>query len=71
MFHSLEIDSEVTFDFPFRLKIRRLKGGTLEPHPTENAIILNYTVEATVFGDPGDKMVEESKVSLALKTLFL
>lgn len=40
-----------------------MKGGILEPHPTENAIILNYKVEATVFGEPGDKMVEESKVN--------
>lgn len=41
---------------------RRTKGGTIEPHPTENAIILNYKIEATVYGEPGDKMVEESKV---------
>lgn len=41
---------------------RRLKAGSIEPHPSEKAIILNYKLEATVFGDPGDPMLEESKV---------
>lgn len=41
---------------------RRLKGGTIEPHPSENALIINYTLEATVFNEPGDAMLEKSKV---------
>lgn len=41
---------------------RRLKGGSIEPHPTENALIINYTLEATVFNEPGDAMLEKSKV---------
>lgn len=45
---------------------RRLKAGSIEPHPSEKAIILNYKLEATVFGDPGDPMLEESKVSVII-----
>lgn len=41
---------------------RRLKGGSIEPHPSENALIINYTLEATVFNEPGDAMLEKSKV---------
>ncbi|XP_031627665.1 kinesin-associated protein 3 isoform X1 [Contarinia nasturtii] len=40
---------------------KRLKGGSIEPHPSENAIIINYTLEATVFNEPGDAMLEKSK----------
>ncbi|XP_055301078.1 kinesin-associated protein 3 [Sitodiplosis mosellana] len=40
---------------------KRLKGGSIEPHPTENALIINYTLEATVFNEPGDAMLEKSK----------
>lgn len=39
-----------------------MKGGSIEPHPTENALIINYTLEATVFNEPGDAMLEKSKV---------
>ncbi|KAJ6599380.1 Kinesin-associated protein 3, partial [Pseudolycoriella hygida] len=39
---------------------KRSKGGSIEPHPTEKAIILNYTLEAKVFGEPGDPMLEDS-----------
>lgn len=46
----------------FFFTFRRLKGGSIEPHPTENALIINYTLEATVFSEPGDPMIEKSKV---------
>lgn len=42
---------------------RRWKGGTIEPHPTEKALIVNYKLEAAVFGEPGDPMLEDRKVS--------
>lgn len=51
--------------------LRRLKGGTIEPHPTENALIFNYKVEATVFGEPGDPMLEESKVFVAVVVVVI
>uniref|UniRef100_A0A182P2A7 Kinesin associated protein kap n=1 Tax=Anopheles epiroticus TaxID=199890 RepID=A0A182P2A7_9DIPT len=40
---------------------KRWKGGTVEPHPTEKALIVNYKLEAAVFGDPGDPMLEDKK----------
>uniref|UniRef100_A0A2M4A7L9 Putative kinesin associated protein kap n=1 Tax=Anopheles triannulatus TaxID=58253 RepID=A0A2M4A7L9_9DIPT len=40
---------------------KRWKGGTIEPHPTEKALIVNYKLEAAVFGEPGDPMLEDKK----------
>lgn len=37
-------------------------GGTIEPHPTAKALVLSYKLEAQVFNEPGQTMVEESKV---------
>lgn len=45
---------------------RRWKGGSIEPHPTDKALIVNYQLEATVFGDPNNPMLEEKKVSCFL-----
>lgn len=41
---------------------RRWKGGCIEPHPTDKALIVNYQLEATVFGEPNNPMIEEKKV---------
>lgn len=41
---------------------RRWKGGSIEPHPTDKALIVNYQLEATVFGEPNNPMIEEKKV---------
>ncbi|XP_070765223.1 kinesin-associated protein 3a [Enoplosus armatus] len=40
---------------------RRVKGCTLDVHPTENALVVQYEVEATVLGELGDPMVGERK----------
>ncbi|XP_017869033.1 PREDICTED: kinesin-associated protein 3, partial [Drosophila arizonae] len=40
---------------------RRWKGGCIEPHPTDKALIVNYELEATVYGKPDNPMVEEKK----------
>lgn len=56
--------------FGFFLSSRRLKGGIIEPHPTENALIINYTLEATVFNEPGDAMLEKSKVRIRMSVAF-
>lgn len=45
------------------VQTRRWKGGSIEPHPTDKALIVNYQLEATVFGDPNNPMLEEKKVS--------
>ncbi|XP_034490560.1 kinesin-associated protein 3 isoform X2 [Drosophila innubila] len=40
---------------------KRWKGGCIEPHPTDKALIVNYQLEATVFGEPNNPMIEEKK----------
>ncbi|KAL1022826.1 hypothetical protein UPYG_G00032860 [Umbra pygmaea] len=40
---------------------RKVKGGSLDVHPTEKALIVQYEVEATVLGEVGDPMVGERK----------
>uniref|UniRef100_A0A1L8DUQ1 Putative kinesin associated protein kap n=1 Tax=Nyssomyia neivai TaxID=330878 RepID=A0A1L8DUQ1_9DIPT len=43
---------------------KRWKGGSIEPHPTEKAIIVHYKLEAAVFGEPGnpgDPILEDKK----------
>lgn len=40
---------------------KRWKGGSIEPHPTDKALIVNYQLEAAVFGEPGNPMLEEKK----------
>ncbi|XP_040895979.1 kinesin-associated protein 3a [Toxotes jaculatrix] len=40
---------------------RRVKGCTLDVHPTEKALVVHYEVEATILGELGDLMVGERK----------
>ncbi|XP_034386534.1 kinesin-associated protein 3a isoform X2 [Cyclopterus lumpus] len=40
---------------------RRVKGCTVEVHPTERALVVQYEVEATVLGELGNPMVGERK----------
>lgn len=47
----------------FLLFFRRWKGGLIEPHPTEKALIVNYKLEATIWGLPGDSTLEQKRVS--------
>lgn len=42
---------------------RRIKGGSIDVHPTEKALIVNYEVEATILGEFGNPMVGERKES--------
>jgi hypothetical protein len=42
---------------------RRIKGGSIDVHPTEKALIVNYEVEATILGELGNPMVGERKES--------
>uniref|UniRef100_A0A3P9N3R7 Kinesin-associated protein 3a n=1 Tax=Poecilia reticulata TaxID=8081 RepID=A0A3P9N3R7_POERE len=39
----------------------RVKGCSLDVHPTEKALVLQYEVEATILGELGEPMVEERK----------
>lgn len=40
---------------------RKVKGGSIDVHPTEQALIVNYEVEATILGELGDPMLGERK----------
>uniref|UniRef100_A0AAZ3SSD7 Kinesin-associated protein 3 n=1 Tax=Oncorhynchus tshawytscha TaxID=74940 RepID=A0AAZ3SSD7_ONCTS len=42
-------------------KMGRVKGGSLDVHPTEKALIVQYELEATILGEMGDPMVGERK----------
>uniref|UniRef100_M3ZTC7 Kinesin-associated protein 3a n=1 Tax=Xiphophorus maculatus TaxID=8083 RepID=M3ZTC7_XIPMA len=39
----------------------RVKGCSLDVHPTEKALVVQYEVEATILGELGEPMVEERK----------
>lgn len=57
----LESEKSIIFTFFFR----RFKGGMLEAHPREKSIIVNYKLEAAVYGDGDvvDPMLADKKVS--------
>lgn len=40
---------------------RKVKGGSLDVHPTEKALVVQYEVEATILGELGGTMVGERK----------
>uniref|UniRef100_K7G3A4 Kinesin associated protein 3 n=1 Tax=Pelodiscus sinensis TaxID=13735 RepID=K7G3A4_PELSI len=41
--------------------IRKVKGGNIDVHPSEKALIVHYEVEATILGEMGDPMLGERK----------
>ena len=40
---------------------RKVKGGSIDVHPTEKALIVNYELEATILGEMGDPMLGERR----------
>ena len=40
---------------------RKVKGGSVDVHPTEKALVVNYELEATILGEMGDPMLGERK----------
>ncbi|KAI1236515.1 hypothetical protein IHE44_0014765 [Lamprotornis superbus] len=40
---------------------RKVKGGNIDVHPSEKALIVHYEVEATILGELGDPMLGERK----------
>ncbi|MBN3289540.1 KIFA3 protein, partial [Polypterus senegalus] len=51
---------------------RKVKGGNVDVHPTEKALVVHYEVEATILGETGDPMLGERKESqkiIRLKSL--
>uniref|UniRef100_A0A2K5YH27 Kinesin associated protein 3 n=1 Tax=Mandrillus leucophaeus TaxID=9568 RepID=A0A2K5YH27_MANLE len=43
------------------LYYRKVKGGNIDVHPSEKALIVQYEVEATILGEMGDPMLGERK----------
>ncbi|XP_026871724.2 kinesin-associated protein 3a isoform X2 [Electrophorus electricus] len=41
--------------------VRKVKAGSLDVHPTEKALVVQYEVEATILGELGDPMLGERK----------
>uniref|UniRef100_A0A4W3JM48 Kinesin-associated protein 3a n=1 Tax=Callorhinchus milii TaxID=7868 RepID=A0A4W3JM48_CALMI len=39
----------------------KVKGGNIDVHPTEKALVVHYEVEATILGEMGDAMLGERK----------
>uniref|UniRef100_A0A0L8IB51 Kinesin-associated protein 3 n=1 Tax=Octopus bimaculoides TaxID=37653 RepID=A0A0L8IB51_OCTBM len=40
---------------------RKVKCGSIDVHPTEKALVVNYELEATILGEMGDAMLGERK----------
>ncbi|KAM9323165.1 kinesin-associated protein 3-like [Pholidichthys leucotaenia] len=40
---------------------RKVTAGSLDVHPTENALVVHYEVEASILGECGDQMLGERK----------
>uniref|UniRef100_A0A1B0BHR6 Uncharacterized protein n=1 Tax=Glossina palpalis gambiensis TaxID=67801 RepID=A0A1B0BHR6_9MUSC len=56
-----------TDDAKFIKNLTRWKGGSIEPHPSDKALIVNYQLEATVFGDPNNPMLGEKKLKIIVR----
>ncbi|KAB0345678.1 hypothetical protein FD754_022604 [Muntiacus muntjak] len=41
--------------------VMKVKGGNIDVHPSEKALIVQYEVEATILGETGDPMLGERK----------
>ena len=51
---------------------RKVKAGSLDVHPTEKALVVNYELEATILGELGDTMLgdrRECQKIIRLKSL--
>ena len=40
---------------------RKVKAGSLDVHPSEKALVVNYELEATILGELGDPMLGDRK----------
>lgn len=45
----------------FLLHCRKVKGGNIDVHPSEKALIVHYEVEAMILGEMGDPVLGERK----------
>ncbi|KAG5315033.1 KIFA3 protein, partial [Pseudoatta argentina] len=49
------------FRVKFSSKRKKVRSGTLDVHPTEKALVVNYDVEALILGELGDPMLGDRK----------
>ncbi len=50
---------QIVLSFQILSYNRRVKGRSLDVHPTENAIVVHYELEATIIDGVGDAMIGE------------
>ena len=50
-------------EYLFQYCNRKVKGGEIDVHPTEKALIVRYEVEATILAEAGNPMLGERKES--------
>ena len=55
----------------FIYNYRKVKGGTIDVHPTDKAIVVHYELEAMILGEMGDPMMGERKECQKVYGLFL
>lgn len=49
------------FNLSIFLFNRRIRGGQIDVHPTEKALIVNYSIEATVLDEYQNTMIGDKK----------
>ena len=49
--------------------VRKLTAHDIDAHPTEDAIVISYTVDAAVAGDRGDRL-QDSKQCQKMSVFF-
>lgn len=47
-----------------------MKAGSIDVHPTEKALVVNYEVEATILAETGNPMLGERKECQKMQVLF-
>lgn len=57
----MKLDVGEVYSYIELMVFRKVKGGSLDVHPTEKALIVQYEVEATIMGEMGGPMLGERK----------
>ena len=52
---------QVLLHFSLPCFFRKVKGGTIDVHPNQNALVVNYELEAVILGEMGEPMMGERK----------
>ncbi|KYM82410.1 Kinesin-associated protein 3 [Atta colombica] len=58
---ALDLRILTEIEIAVNLFIRKVRSGTLDVHPTEKALVVNYDVEALILGELGDPMLGDRK----------